>query len=61
MFFFHHLYFVCGLDIIIASMNGENRRLVIYELVELKKQLVQVQDFMKITDHSRGIYGIFLK
>ena len=34
-------------------MIGENRRLVTDEPVE-------VQDFMRITDHFRGIHGIYL-
>ena len=42
-------------------MIGENRQLVTDEPVEFEKQLVKVQDFRNITDHFRGIYGIYLK
>ena len=42
-------------------MNGENQQLVIDEWVELERQLVQFQDFRKITNRCRGIYGIFLE
>ena len=31
------------------------------ELVEFEKQLVEVQDFRKITHHFREIYGIYSK
>ena len=41
-------------------MIGENRQLVTNEPVELEKQSVEVQDYMKITDHFRGIYKIYL-
>ena len=35
------------------SMIGENWQLIVDKLVE-------VQDFKRITDHFRGIYGIYL-
>ena len=38
-----------------------NQRLVTNELVEVEKQLVEVQDFWRIIDHFRGIYRIYLK
>ena len=37
-------------------MNGENRLLVIDELVEHAKQLVEVQDFGIIIDHFYLFY-----
>ena len=40
-------------------MIGENRQLVTNEPVEFEKYPVEVQDCRKITDHSRGIYGIY--
>ena len=43
------------------AMSGENRPLVTDEPVELEKQPVEVQDFMKSTDHFQGIYGKYLK
>ena len=39
-------------------MNGENRPLITDEPVEFEKLPVEVQDFRKIADHFRGIYGI---
>ena len=42
-------------------MNGKNRPLVTDELVKFEKEPVEVQDFCKITDHLRGIYGVHLK
>ena len=44
-----------------VTMIGENRQLVTDEPVEFEKQPVEVQDFRRITDHFRGIYGIYLK
>ena len=38
------------------TMIGENRQLVTDEPVEFEKQLVEVQDCKRITDHFRGIY-----
>ena len=40
-------------------MIGENRQLVTNEPVEFKKQLVEVQDYKKITDQFRRIYKIY--
>ena len=41
-------------------MIGENQLLVTDELVEFEKQPVEVQDdCRKVTDHFRGIYGIY--
>ena len=40
-------------------MMGENRQLVTNEPVEFEKQLVEVQDCRKITDHSREIHRIY--
>ena len=40
-------------------MIEENRQLVTDEPVEFEKQLVEVQDCMKLTDHFRGIYRIY--
>ena len=40
-------------------MIRENRQLVTDGPVEFKKQLVEVQDCRKITDHFRGIYRIY--
>ena len=40
-------------------MIGENRQFVTNEPVEFEKQPVEVEDYMKITDHSRGIYRIY--
>ena len=42
-------------------MSGENRLLVADEPVEIETQPVEVQDFKKITDHFRGLYGIYRK
>ena len=42
-------------------MNGKNRPLVTDELVKFEKEPVEVQDFCKMTDHLRGIYGVHLK
>ena len=42
------------------SMIGENRQLFTKEPVEFEKQPVEVQDCMKLTDHFRGIYRIYL-
>ena len=39
-------------------MVGENRQLVTDEPVEFAKQLVEVQDCRKITDHFTGIFRI---
>ena len=39
---------------IVLRMIGENRQLA-------KDEPVEVQDFMRITDHFRGIYAICLK
>ena len=44
------------------AMNGENRLLYADEVVEFKKELVEVQDFRKIiTDDFWGIYWIYLE
>ena len=43
------------------TMNMENQLLVTIELVEFEKRPVEVQDFKKINDHFREIYGIYLK
>ena len=40
-------------------MIGENRHLVTNKPVEFKKELVEVEDWMKITDHFRGIYRMY--
>ena len=42
-------------------MFGKNRRLVTDEQVEFEKQLVEVRDFRRITDHFRGLYRIYPK
>ena len=42
-------------------MLGENQRLVTDELVEFENKLVEVREFMRITDHYRGIYIIYFK
>ena len=42
-------------------MIAENRQLVTDEPVEFEKKPAEVQDFRRITDHFRGIYGIYLK
>ena len=39
-------------------MVGENRQLVTNEPVEFEKELVEIQDCTKITDHFIGIHGI---
>ena len=39
-------------------MVGENRQLVTNEPVEFEKELVEIQDCRKITDHFIGIHGI---
>ena len=36
-------------------MIGENRQLVTDEPVEFEKQPIEIQDFMRITDHSKKI------
>ena len=41
---------------VLSSMSGENQRLVADEPVEFEKQLVEVGDFKRITNHSRRIY-----
>ena len=41
-------------------MIRESRQLVTDEPVEVEKSQVEVQDFRRITDHFRGIYGICL-
>ena len=38
-------------------MYGEIRPLVTHELVEFEKLAVDVEGFMKITDHFRGLYA----
>ena len=38
-------------------MNGELRLLVTHKPVEFDKSPVDVEDFRKITDHSRGLYA----
>ena len=40
-------------------MIGDNRQLVTNEPVEFEKKPAEVQDCRKITDHFRGIYGIY--
>ena len=42
------------------TMIRESRQLVTDEPVEVEKSQVEVQDFRRITDHFRGIYGICL-
>ena len=42
-------------------MDGENRPLVTYEPVEFAEKPVEIRDFRKFTDWSRGIYRIYLK
>ena len=42
-------------------MIEENRQLVTDEPVELEGKMAAVQDFKRITDHFRGIHGIYLK
>ena len=42
-----------------TSMIGENRQLVTDEPVEFEEKPVEVQDCRKITDHFRGIYGLY--
>ena len=41
-------------------MIGENRQLVTNEPVGFEKSPVEVQDYRKITNRFRGIYGIYL-
>ena len=44
-----------NLDRILDLVNGKNRLLVTNEPVEFeKKNMVEVQDFRKITNHLRG-------
>ena len=38
------------------TMNGENEPLVTDEPIEYEEKPVEVQGFMKINDHFRGIY-----
>ena len=40
---------------------GRTKHLVTDEPLEIEKSLVEVQDFRKINNCSRGIYGICLK
>ena len=40
-------------------MIVENWQLVTNEPAEFEKQVVQVQDYMKITNHFEGIYRIY--
>ena len=35
-------------------VNGENQLLVMEDPIESEKQLVEVQDFKKVTNHSRN-------
>ena len=42
-------------------MSGNNWRLVADEPVEFEKEPVDVQDFTKFNDHSRGICRMYLK
>ena len=42
-------------------MNRVNRLLVTDEPVEIEKNLVEVQDFRKFTDHFRGIYWTYIR
>ena len=56
---FYYLYIQVELDNLggvmrSTPMSGENRRLV-------ENESIEVQDFKKFTDHSRGIYTISLK
>ena len=44
-----------------AILIGEIRQLVADELVEFGIQPVEVEDFRRIIDRFRGIYGIHLK
>ena len=41
-------------------MIGENQQLVTVNHVSFKKQPIEIQDFRRITDHFRIIYGIYL-
>ena len=41
-------------------MNRENQLLVIIELVEFEKYMVEVQAFRETTRHFRGIRRIYL-
>ena len=50
-----------NLDRILNPVNGVNRLLLTNEPLEFeKKNMVGVQDFIKITNHLRGLYGIHL-
>jgi hypothetical protein len=40
-------------------MIGENWQLITYEPVEFEKLLVEIQDYMKITNRFRGLYRIY--
>jgi hypothetical protein len=44
----------------ISPMNMYNQLLDTMEAVEFEKQLVEVQDFMKFTDHFGGICRTYL-
>ena len=44
-----------------GAMIGKNRQLVTNEPVEFEKKPVEVQVYMKITTHCRGIYRIYLQ
>ena len=46
---------------VFTSLLGKNRRLVTDEPVQFEEEPVEVQDFRRITNHFRGIYGIYLK
>lgn len=45
---------------IMKQLNAEKRSLVTHELDEFEKYPVVVQDFRRITDCFRGIYGVYL-
>ena len=45
----------------VPTLNRESQPLVTNEPLEFEKQLVEAQDFMKITYHFREIRGIHLK
>ena len=45
---------------ILRTIFGENRWFVTYQSIKLEK-LLEAEDFMRITNHFRGIYSIHLK
>ena len=51
----HYIYLLCC-----EKNEQENRPPITYKLVKFENELVEAQDFRKITNRSRRIYEIYL-